>query len=211
MNVEFEDCPRRVRAVLRGEVVVDSRRVRYGREPGGPPYPVYWIPLADLRLDRLDALGARHHLSAEVDGCVTFPWSPFDAILEESEVVHVHPRDPRHRVDVRESDRRVEVWVGGERVADSQRPKLLFETSLPVRYYLPRLDVRLDRLIPSQTRSGCAYKGYASYWSVKVGDVVHPDLVWAYETPLSDAFAIAGHLCFWSEKVDLRVDGVRVA
>src|SRR5262249_32959937 len=92
-NVQFEDCPRRVRASRRGETVTDSRRVRLGSTEGGPPYPVYWVPTADIRLDRLDALGARSALSEEVDGCVTFRWDRFDAVLEESELVHVHAHD----------------------------------------------------------------------------------------------------------------------
>jgi uncharacterized protein (DUF427 family) len=209
-NVRFEECPRWVRAVLRGEVVIDSKRVRYGRSEAGPPFPVYWVPLEDVKVDRLEALGVREVLGPAVDGFVTFPWEPFDAILEESELVHVHPHDPRHRVDVRESERHVEVRVDGELIADSRRPKLLFETSLPTRYYLPRTDVKLEHLVRSDQRTGCAYKGFASYWSVKVGEKLYHDLVWSYETPLADAFPIAGLLCFWNEKVDLRVDGVQV-
>jgi uncharacterized protein (DUF427 family) len=65
-----------------------------------------------------------------------------DAWYEEDEQVFVHPRDPYHRVDILQSSRRVRVSVGGEVIAETQRPIVLFETGLPPRYYIPPEDVR---------------------------------------------------------------------
>ena len=69
-----------------------------------------------------------------------------------------HPRDPFHRIDVLPSSRRVRLELEGEVLAESGRPLLLFETMLPTRFYLRREDVRVE-LIPSATRTTCAYKG----------------------------------------------------
>src|SRR5207237_100165 len=73
---------------------------------------------------------------------IAFYWAKLDTWFEEDEEVFVHPRDPHKRVDVMPSSRHVRVVVDGETVAETRRPHLLFETGLPTRYYIPRLDVR---------------------------------------------------------------------
>jgi len=123
--------------------------------------------------------------------------------------VDVHPRDPYSRLDVLTSSRHVEVVINGVTVAETHRPTLLFETGLPVRYYLPQPDVRWDLLRPSSRTSRCPYKGTAEYWSVQAGDELVDDVVWIYRTPLPESQKIAGLACFYNERVDLVVDGVR--
>ena len=93
----------------------------------------------------------------------------FDEWREEDEVLVGHARDPFKTVDTRRSSRRVVVAIGDVVVADSSRPIMLFETHLPTRYYLPRDDVRMDLLTPSDTTTVCAYKGRATYWSATFG------------------------------------------
>jgi uncharacterized protein (DUF427 family) len=122
--------------------------------------------------------------------------------------VFKHPRDPYHRVDVLNSSRHVQVRVGGVLVAESRRPRLLFETGLPVRYYLPKLDVRPESLVPSATRTRCPYKGEAVYWSVRAGGELFEDIVWSYPAPIPEAPKIENLLAFYNEKTDITVDGV---
>ncbi len=98
-------------------------------------------------------------------GYIAFYWSKMDAWYEEDERAFAHARDPYKLMDTRRSSRHVRVALNGTMVADTTRPTLLFETGLPVRYYIPREDVRMDLLTPSPTRTQCAYKGEASYWS----------------------------------------------
>jgi uncharacterized protein (DUF427 family) len=143
----------------------------------------------------------------DLAGYVVLDFAGCDRWLEEDEEIAGHPRDPFHRVDVRASSRHVQVFLDGELLADSTHPSLVFETLLPVRYYLPPEDVTAD-LRPSDTRTWCAYKGAASYWSVEMAGGVVPDLVWSYEDPLPDAAAVAGRRTFFDERVDLVVDGV---
>ena len=132
-----------------------------------------------------------------------------DAWFEEDEEVHVHARDPRVRIDVLASSRRVRIEIDGVTVADSRAPRLLFETNLRTRYYLPKTDVRMDLLESSATTSGCPYKGEARYWSVRVGDRVLADLAWSYPTPLPESQKVAGLVAFTDEKVGVFVDEVR--
>lgn len=119
-----------------------------------------------------------------------------------------HPRDPYHRVDVRESSRHVRVDLDGETVAETDRPCLLFETAIPTRYYIPPGDVRTEVLSPSETRTLCAYKGEAHYYSAEVGGEEFEDIAWSYPDPLPDNHPrLRDLICFLDEKADIYVDG----
>jgi len=111
-----------------------------------------------------------------------------------------------HKITITPADAHVEVRVGGQKVAESDRALRLDETGLPARYYIPRDDVRTDLLEPTARSSTCPYKGQASYWSVRLGDDVYDDVVWSYQAPIPDAAAIEGLLCFYNERVDMTVE-----
>ena len=113
-----------------------------------------------------------------------------------------------HTITTEASTARVEVVVGGITLADSKHARLLHETGLPTRYYLPKLDVRQDLLIPSDTRTRCPYKGEAVYWSVEVGGNRLADIAWSYPAPIPEAPKIENLVAFFDEKVDVIVDGV---
>src|SRR3954462_4650580 len=233
-RIRLENGAKRVRAFLGGEVVADTVRPVLVWEV--PYYPAYYFPLADVRAElKPDGCGVHspsrgdartftvRTSGAEAPGAalryeespieelrdlVRFDWPAMDAWFEEDEEVFTHPRDPYTRVDILASSRHVRVEVAGTTVADSGSPRLLFETGLPVRFYLPKTHVRLDLLIPSETVTHCPYKGRAEYWSVRAGDGVQEDLAWGYRTPLPESQKIAGLIAFLDEKVDVIVDGV---
>jgi uncharacterized protein (DUF427 family) len=138
---------------------------------------------------------------------VRLDWPAMDEWFEEDEPIYVHPRDPYTRVDVLASSRHVRIEVDGVVVARSTQPRILFETGLPPRYYLPLTDLRMDLLRPSELQTQCPYKGTAGYWSLQIGGRSYPDLVWTYRTPLPESQKIAGLACFYNEKVDLYLDG----
>jgi uncharacterized protein (DUF427 family) len=124
---------------------------------------------------------------------------------EEDEHIVSHPHDPFSRIDVLRSNRHIRVELDGRLLAESSRPMLLFETLLPVRYYLPREDV-VVRLEHSDTVTYCAYKGRASYYSVPDGA---RDVAWTYHEPLHDAEQVRDRICFFDERLDVIVDGER--
>jgi uncharacterized protein (DUF427 family) len=146
----------------------------------------------------------------DLAGMVILDFGAFDAWYEEDELNVGHPRDPFHRIDVLPSSRQVQLELDGEVLADSSRPALLFETMLPTRYYLPRADVTAE-LIPSDTKTWCAYKGQASYFSVSVGGRVVPDIAWSYTDPRHDAVQVRDLIAFFDERIDVRLDGERRA
>jgi uncharacterized protein (DUF427 family) len=138
----------------------------------------------------------------DVPGYVTVSWDSVDEWLEDEEPLLAHARDPFARIDVRHSSRHVVIEHESEVIADSLTPLLLYETGLPVRYYLPAEDVR--NLEPSPTRTRCAYKGEAEHLSHNGTDVA-----WVYRDPLFDAPPIKDRIGFYAERVDLTIDGER--
>jgi len=142
----------------------------------------------------------------DLDGYLIVDFDGFDAWFEEDEPNVGHPRDPFHRIDIVHGSRHVRVSVGGDVIADTRAPTLLFEPPIPPRYYLPREDVRMDLLTPSSKRTFCAYKGEASYLSL-AGE---PDVAWHYPAPLREAAEVTDRVAFFNELVDIDVDGARL-
>ena len=134
---------------------------------------------------------------------MAFHFDALDEWLEEDEPVIGHPRDPFHRIDVNRSSRHVKVTLDGETLAESDRPLVLFETGLPTRWYLPREDVNMDLLQPSETRTICAYKGHAETFSA--GE--HEDIAWTYLDPAWEVGPIRDRIAFYDEFVDIEIDG----
>lgn len=236
-GIRIETSPKRVRAYLGGLVVADSRRPLLVWEV--PYYPAYYFPLEDVRGELLvetgtvthspsrgDArhftikAGAEERIDAawryadspieELRNVVRLDWDAMDRWFEEDEEVYVHPRDPYTRVDILATSRHIRVELGGVVLAESTHARVLFETGLPPRWYLPKIDVRMDLLVPTDSVTQCPYKGEARYWSAWVGDELVPDLAWSYRTPLPESTKIAGLVAFYNEQVDLVIDGERL-
>ena len=108
---------------------------------------------------------------------------------------------------MRRSDRHVRIEHDGTLLAESHHPSLLLETMLPTRYYLPAEDVHLAELVPSGSRTVCAYKGSAAYWALP-GPDGPVDICWTYRDPLTDALPVKDMISFYNEMVDVTVDGV---
>jgi uncharacterized protein (DUF427 family) len=234
-DIRVEHSRKRVRILLAGELVADTTSPLLVWEV--PYYPTYYFPAADVRAKLIPAgadtdadLGEAEVFTVEVPSgasapraarrypasgarqltdAVRFDWDAMGEWLEEDEPVYTHARDPHSRVDILASSRHVRVEIDGVTVADSRSPRILFETGLPPRYYLPLPDVRTELLRPSDSQSHCPYKGTAAYWSLDTGDSVHEDVVWIYRMPLPESQKIAGLAAFYDEKVDVFIDGVQ--
>ena len=232
-GVHIEVSQRRVRTYFGGKLIADSERVLLVYETRRPP--AYWFPMDDVRMEHLERRdepgqpsdtirwrltvgdrvienAARGYSDPSGDraalvGHLTFYWNQMDAWFEEDEEVFVHPRDPYTRVDTVHSSKHVRVEIDGVVVADSRRPVLLYETGLPTRYYMPKQDVRMDLLVPTETVSRCPYKGIARYWSAVVGAKVAKDVVWSYPAPIPECPKIENLLSFYNEHVDVFVNG----
>jgi uncharacterized protein (DUF427 family) len=226
----FDDFPRRVRARFADTVVVDTRRGRLLHESGLLPMlyvpdediatevlrrtahsthcpfkgdAAYWTVRVGNRTAENAVWAYPQPIPAAgwLRGYKAVYWGSMDAWYDEDEQVYGHLRDPYHRVDVRAASGRVRVVADGDVLAESSRAKVLSETGLPNRYYLPREDVHVT-LRPSETTMVCPYKGTSSYWSTPaLGDAG-----WSYEEPLEDAAKIARHVCFLHDDLCVEVD-----
>jgi uncharacterized protein (DUF427 family) len=234
--IYFEEFPRWIRSVFAGETIVDSRHPSLLHEQAHLPvyyFPkeevrtdllvptdhsthcpfkgdaTYWSVKVGDRVAENAAWAYPDPIEGAppIGNHIAFYWNKMDEWLEEDEPAIVHARDPYHRVDILDSSRHVKVTVNGELVAETRRARVLFETGLPPRWYFPAEDVRREVLVASDKQTGCAYKGFASYWSVRAGGEEEQDLVWFYPAPHRDAERIRGYLAFFNERIDLEVDG----
>lgn len=231
--MKVESGARRVRVMLGGQFVADTIHPLLVWE--SPHYPTYYFPEADVATDLLIATGevtrspsrgdaVQYRVEAggrmgtahgypdsklpELTGHYAFAWDTMDHWFEEDEEVFVHARDPYTRIDIVPSSRRVRVEIDGECVADTTGAVFLFETGLPTRYYLPKTDVRMDMLTPTDRVTRCPYKGTARYWTVHAAGEAHENFVWGYDAPLPESQKILGMVAFYNEKVDIYVDGI---
>ncbi|MEO5779002.1 DUF427 domain-containing protein [Arthrobacter oryzae] len=142
----------------------------------------------------------------DLAGYVLLDFAAFDW-LEDDEGIVGHPRDPFHRVDIRAASRHITVALDGVLLADTVRPQLVYETMLPVRYYILPADVRLEHFEPSPHTTFCPYKGKASYWSF-LGSDAGRNIAWMYDNRFPDSTQLHGLVAFFDEKLDVTVDGV---
>jgi uncharacterized protein (DUF427 family) len=225
-RIFYADFPRRLRAVVDGKVLFDTERAKLLYETGIKPVP--YIPLEDYDASLLvptdhsthcpfkgDAsyysVGERENAvweyrdpkpeAAWLQGYAAPYWNKMDGWFVEEEPVYSSLRDPYHRVDVHESSRPVVVRANGREIARSPRPKLLFETGLGTRVYVPRADIAAAALTRAEKRTVCPYKGEATYWAV---DGIE-DAAWSYEAPLAEAAKIQGHVCFDADGVEVEL------
>ncbi|KAF2966356.1 hypothetical protein GQX73_g7242 [Xylaria multiplex] len=227
-------APKRVRVRLGGTYVADTTRATYVWEHAF--YPAYYLPLdafaaGVLSYPRSGSGYALATLSAggvSTDRVVVFLRGDGAARIlaglvrvefaaaewfEEDARVDVHPKDPFKRVDVVFSTRPVRVRVSGVEVADAKACFHLYETGLPVRFYLPATAVHAGFLRESKTVTACPYKGEANYYDLVLGDGEGDgerrlkDVIWYYRNPKVECAPIAGCLCFYNERVDIELDG----
>jgi len=235
-RVAVETGAKRVRVYLGGRLVADTVRPLLVWE--APYYPTYYLPRGDVRAELVPTgqqrrspsrgTGLVHDVRVgvvvaagaallhpdspipELRDTVRLAWDAMDEWLEEDEPVYTHPRDPYTRVDILASSRHVRIEVEGVTVAESRAARIVHETHLPPRWYLPLADVRMDLLRASDTVTHCPYKGTAGYFTVELDSGrSFEDLAWIYRYPLPESQKIAGLVAFYDERVDVHLDGVR--
>lgn len=237
--VYFDPSPKRVRVFFNDEVVADSRETRLLHETGLLPvyyFPLkdirseffektdhsthcpfkgdasYWsIKVGDKRVENvLWAYEQPIESAPFLKGYGAFYFERMDAWFEEDEQIFVHPKDPYSRIDILASSSHVRVSLEGQVFSETDRPTLLFETSLPTRHYIPKEDVRMDLLEVSGHETQCAYKGQPVHFSAPRLGEPGENIAWCYEDPNPEVARIAGLVCFYNERVDLEVDGAKV-
>ena len=231
-----EPLRRRLRVRFAGQWIADSEEVLLLHEPGR--YPVAYFPLTDARPgaltyekrttrhrdlgdtawfsvavgDRTALRSAWQHTSlpehaVKLRDRVAFAWRAMDAFYEEDERIVGHAADPYHRIDIRQSSRHLVVRDGDRAVADTIRPLALYESGFAPRWYVPREDVDEAALHRAEGQTFCPYKGLAGYFDI--GE--HKAAAWSYPQAWPEVARIAGFLSFEPDKVDVDLDGTKLA
>jgi len=233
-KILFEPDARRLRAYVGASVVLDTTRAHLLHETGIPPVAYapledfdaellertgtsthcpfkgdasYWSLRVgdDLREDAVWAYEQPIEQATWLRGFAALAFGRADSWRIEDEKLAGRLRDPYHRVDVHQSSRPVRISVGDDVIAQSDHPVLLFETSVPVRAYVPRRDIVSGHMAPSPTTTHCPYKGDATHWHVHAGGEQFPDAAWSYELPIAEAMKIAGHVCVAAEGITVEL------
>jgi len=110
-----------------------------------------------------------------------------------------YAKHPEHRITTDPATLRVRVTVGGQVIADTREAIAMKEGDYPVVYYVPRKDVKMDRLVRTTHTTYCPFKGHASYYSLAGGP---ENAVWSYEQPYDEVAVIKDRLAFYPSKVD---------
>lgn len=124
-----------------------------------------------------------------------------------------HRDHANHRVQESQLGRRVTVLAFGEPIADSTHVLKLEEDGHRVRYYFPRSDVKMDKLVRSHTTTYCPFKGTAHYFSIQAArdnPRTLADAVWTYEEPYEEHTGLKDRVAFWDDKfpeIAIHVDG----
>jgi uncharacterized protein (DUF427 family) len=192
--VYVEPHPRRLQAVVGGEVVLDTEAALLVHRPGRTL--AYAFPA--------DVVGPLPHDPVpEAPGYVTVPWDAVDTWVEEGRELVFYPPNPYHRIDCRPTRRHLHVEAAGEVIVDTDDTIILFETGLAPKLYVAPEHVRTDLLRLSETRTYCNYKGWTRYWDAVVGDTVVRDVAWTYDDPLPESTLIKGWYSFEPANADV--------
>jgi uncharacterized protein (DUF427 family) len=195
--VYIEPHPRRVQAIRDGRAVIDTERALMVHRRGHPLSYVFPADgVGDLPVEA----------EPEAPGFVHVPWDAVDTWLEEGRVLVHYPPNPYHRIDCRPTRRRLRVSVDATTLVDTEDTVILFETSLEPRLYVDPGYVRTDLLRRSETSTYCNYKGFATYWSVVLGDLVIDDAAWSYADPPPESLPIKDFLSFDAARVDVTAE-----
>jgi uncharacterized protein (DUF427 family) len=193
----IEPHPRRIEAIRNGRKVIDTERALMVHRAGRPLS--YAFP-ADVVGD---LAGEPEPLAP---GYVGVPWDAVDTWVEEGRTLVHYPPNPYHRVDCRPTTRQLRVDVAGTTLVDTTDTVIVFETALEPRLYVSPKHVRTDLLTRSDTSSYCNYKGTATYWSARIGDVTVADIAWSYDEPLPESLGIKGFLSFDAARADVQAE-----
>lgn len=152
--------------------------------------------------------GAWEHLNlpdyaSELSGRVAFAWPAMDAFYEEDERILGHAADSYHRIDIRQTSRRIVVRQQDRIIADTKRPLVLYESGFAPRWYVPRADVDESALALVEQQTFCPYKGLCSYYDIGAAHLA----AWSYRDAYTEVRRISDLVSFEPDIVSVQLDG----
>jgi len=231
-----EPLRRRMRVRLGDEWIADSENVILLHEPGRYPvayFPKADVAIEALEAservsehrdlgatkwyrvragERVADRGAWEHTelpahASELRDRVAFAWRAMDAFYEEDERIVGHAAYAYHRIDIRQTSRRLVVRSGEKIVADTTRPVVLYESGFAPRWYVPREDIDETQLEHVEGQTFCPYKGLADYYTI--GE--NKRAAWSYLDAWPESGRVSGLVSFEPDKVEVWLDDRRLS
>jgi adenylate cyclase len=125
----------------------------------------------------------------------------------QKQIESVSQATQQYRFSFDPETKRVSAHYQGITLADSDQVMLLKETRIAPVCYFPREDVRMDLFERSDFVSYCPFRGNATHYSLRVGDIATDNILWSYEDPFEDAAAIVDYVAFYPDQVDIQYPG----
>jgi uncharacterized protein (DUF427 family) len=144
--------------------------------------------------------------ASELDSRVAFAWRAMDAFYEEDERILGHAADSYHRIDIRQSSRKLTVRHQDRIVTETTRPLVLYESGFAPRWYVPRADIDHSALTPVEHQTFCPYKGLCGYYDI--GDARLA--AWSYPNAYPEVGRISNLVSFEPDIVTVTLDGVQL-
>jgi uncharacterized protein (DUF427 family) len=161
--------------------------------------------------DKSAARGAWRHTelpsyASELQERIAFAWPAMDAFYEEDERILGHAADSYHRIDIRQSSRRLVVRHRERGVADTKRPIVLYESGFAPRWYVPRADIDDSALTRVEHQTFCPYKGLCSYYDIDDARLA----AWSYRDAYTQVGRISDMVSFEPGIVSVELDGAHL-
>jgi uncharacterized protein (DUF427 family) len=230
-----EPLRRRMRVRFGGTWIADSEQVFLLFEPGHYPMAYFpEADIALNTLERIEhttrhrelgltswytvrvgeknaSRGAWQHIelpnyASELQGRIAFAWPAMDAFYEEDERIVGHAADSYHRIDIRQSLRRLVVGHRDRIIADTKQPLVLYESGFAPRWYVSRADIDESALTRVPHQTFCPYKGLCSYYDI--GD--EHLAAWSYPDAYAQVSRISNWVSFEPDIVPVQLDGVQL-
>jgi uncharacterized protein (DUF427 family) len=135
---------------------------------------------------------------------LTYGDAPLSATAPKT--VNYRIEAPAHKLLAHPFPRRIRAEFAGRTIIDTIAGVLLHETALPPRLYVPETDIDASAFVPSAHSTHCPFKGDATYRTLKVGDRVVENALWAYPDPKPEAPWLAGYASLYWEAADTWYD-----
>jgi uncharacterized protein (DUF427 family) len=143
----------------------------------------------------------------ELEARIAFAWPLMDGFYEEDERILAHAADSYHRIDIRQSSRRLVVRHREHTIADTQRPLVLYESGFAPRWYVTRADIDQSALtLMPQHQTFCPYKGVCSYYDIGEAHLA----AWSYPQAYAEVSRITDLVSFEPDVVSVQLDGTQL-
>jgi uncharacterized protein (DUF427 family) len=152
--------------------------------------------------------GAWQHIgppahASELQARVAFAWRAMDAFYEEDERIVGHAPDGYHRIDIRQTSRKLIARHRDRIITDTTRSLVFYESGFAPRWYVLRSDIEVSALSPVEHQAFCPYKGLCSYYDIGGARLA----AWSYPEARSEVGRISGVVSLEPDIVSVNPDG----